>query len=243
LMEALKQYDDLERIAMERKTEEKSKKETRMSRTFLDQLDDFSQASSRGLNPSSRNSSRSRSYSPSPSLNVPRTNQQFNLSSDPNQMLAPPPAAPHGPRSPAPSSSYSKTPPGTPVLDSNLQPTNSIPSADADNLEFQEETGLASFSSTSFVNDIETFGPSAKALGKRKVIEIKATELAPLSNANRDNSDNESHSFKEDGVESEDGENDETLWHPAPILYVYDAAAERTQQRIRDGHAFMDMGT
>jgi len=80
-----------------------------------------------------------------------------------SQNLAPPPAAPHGPRSPIPISLHSRTPsPPTPKLEPYL---NGLSSYDHD--------GRGSMNGYENEDD-QPSKPSAKALGKRKVIEADA---------------------------------------------------------------------
>ncbi|KAJ7251204.1 hypothetical protein C8J57DRAFT_1723124, partial [Mycena rebaudengoi] len=114
LIEALQLYDDLERVAIEREAEDRSRTEFRMDQRQLITEDGT-------LRPDGGSSSRSRSPSPSrqmhhplpshpqviggdltfqqpPAVHTPPHTQQH--ASQPLQTLVPPPAAPHGPRSP-----------------------------------------------------------------------------------------------------------------------------------------------
>jgi len=75
------------------------------------------------------------------------------------QNLAPPPAAPHGPRSPAQMSTHSRTPsPGTPNLEPHMNGDDDI------------HDSLSLYGSD---DDHYLPKPSAKALGKRKVVEAE----------------------------------------------------------------------
>lgn len=49
--------------------------------------------------------------------------------------------------------------------------------------------------------------------------------------------DRNSLSAEENQVESDQEEDERDLWLHPPVKYAYDAAAERTQQRIRDATA------
>lgn len=48
--------------------------------------------------------------------------------------------------------------------------------------------------------------------------------------------------FSVDDRPMSDDEDDADGWQHRPVQYVYDAAAERTQQRIREGHALVVNG-
>lgn len=97
--------------------------------------------------------------------------------------------------------------------------------------------------------------PSAKALGKRKVVELPPDDDRTCSASKNDaacsyrftgafdpndifyNHPNDSF-HNNTNNNSEESESEEgrarNPWH-RPVHYVYDAAAERTQQRIREG--------
>ncbi|KAE9403811.1 hypothetical protein BT96DRAFT_917357 [Gymnopus androsaceus JB14] len=138
LLAALVQYDDLQRVAIERKTEEKSRKETRMDRraiATLEQLQQVEEDASTGAGGSAA-MRRSRSRSPSPAASneasavavqhpfpqhphslLPHPAQQLAAQHPPHthspeipgQTLAPPRAPPHGPRSPASMQGHART--------------------------------------------------------------------------------------------------------------------------------------
>ncbi|KAK7055193.1 hypothetical protein R3P38DRAFT_2845741 [Favolaschia claudopus] len=136
LMEALKLYDDLKRVALEREVEDRSRGDTKMDprlRQYIGE-DGTLHAEAAGMGGSS---SRSRSPSPAPTRTAivpPVPTMQHPLPSHPQQQhsgepvafqpsppphaqshgaqqsLAPPPAAPQGPRSPGMNSNLSRTP-------------------------------------------------------------------------------------------------------------------------------------
>ncbi|CDO75455.1 hypothetical protein BN946_scf184823.g9 [Trametes cinnabarina] len=247
LLEALRQYDDLERVGIERDAQERSKKEIRMDRSRL-QYDesehsyylDPCQANDSGAGASSSRSpspSPSASPSPAPSLVITPTPsslaQSHPLPPTPHQppvaaanhshpiaqhgsiaSLAPPrPAAPHGPRSPT---HRSNTPSPERLPTVHRLPRTSFESTQS--AARQQQASKPSRESSEEWSDLEQEAktpvrPSAKALGKRKVVDPPAED------------DHES--------DSEDARA-KNPWH-RPIHYVYDAAAERTAQRIREG--------
>ncbi|KAI4521933.1 hypothetical protein K525DRAFT_238595 [Schizophyllum commune Loenen D] len=192
LVEALNQYDDMKRIAQERKVEKRSRQETRMDR----------------------------------------------------HGLAPPPAAPHGPRSPS-SQHHSRTPsPATPPHPPNT--LTNLPILGQSHHHHNILDGVASLSigrHTPVAIEINeqcdtpiepSSKPSAKALGKRRQEEPEASENAP-------NDDDEWEHSSDLYVRNEDDEDDEEKererpWQRQPVHYVYDAVAERRaeQQRIAE---------
>lgn len=94
--------------------------------------------------------------------------------------LAPPPAAPHGPRSPAQASTHSRTPsPSTPNLDPYIMGSSGASGFELQNgmnsMHLHED--MSRGSSTVYEDNSRSYvGPSAKALGKRKVIEEELSE-------------------------------------------------------------------
>ncbi|KAF9556442.1 hypothetical protein CPC08DRAFT_820448 [Agrocybe pediades] len=245
LMEAIKQHDDLERVAMERKAESRSRKETRMDPKQRANLlsESAAVASSDGhVGGSSRSPSpSSRPPSPRPPvslhtrphhLNLSEAGSEVDLNTVGGQNLAPPPAAPHGPRSPAPVSvaNQSRTPsPGTPVLEPPY--TNGIGYAYGDR---DRDDSLSMYASDE--DEHLPPKPSAKALGKRKVVEPEEpVGSVPLGG------DGDSTYFTRDqppfGASGHDPELDEeeenvvlTPFRRPPVKFVYDAVAERTKQ-------------
>ncbi|KAH9856417.1 hypothetical protein C2E23DRAFT_882478 [Lenzites betulinus] len=289
LLEALRQYDDLERVGIERDAQERSKKEVRIDRSQLryDEGEHSYYLEPGQPNPSGAGASSSRSPSPSPSTspspapsfvitptpssnthsnNIPHStsNTHSNIHSHPLppipaplavpaphyppasaashqhpvaqqgsvQSLAPPPHAPHGPRSPThrsntPSperSSAIRAPRGS------IDSTRSVP-------RHQDPSKLKQESSEEWSDldgEVKTpMRPSAKALGKRKVIEPSPEEDRSFD-PNDIFYDHANESFHNtDESDSEEGRA-RNPWR-RPVHYVYDAAAERTQQRIREG--------
>jgi len=81
-----------------------------------------------------------------------------------------------------------------------------------------------------------SFKPSAKALGKRKVVDVELPEPT-FDDIYFD--DREDAVFLPDDQSDSDAEEDMDGWQRRPVRYVYDAAAERTQQRIREGQSLV----
>jgi len=233
LIAALKQYEDLERVAIERKTEERSRKEIRMEHKHRD----IENLASSELFPGITSSRPPTPCSP------PHTPQQLNLAqplpqhppsleidNDPVFLglnLAPPPAAPQGPRSPAPISLHTRTPsPGTQGLDPYLN-------------GHEVHEAMQTPSLNGFGYSYPLVQPSAKALGKRKVVEPDNSLDSP------DDVDvmyfNREHAFPSaDGVDPGfEDENDSRWCHPT-VHFVYDAVAERTRQRLEGRGELVD---
>lgn len=252
LIEALKQYDDMERVAMERKAEDRSRKEVRMDRKQLQYLD---QEGSLQVEPSGGGgtSSSSRSPSPSPLSNtpppatlahpLPRHLPVSHSNLDPtsqSQNLAPPPAAPHGPRSPVQLSIDSRTPsPGTPnhVTTTSSSGISATELQDGLNSLYISHDHLRSEAGV----DVEvraSVKPSAKALGKRKVID--AEEADQTFGPDDMLFEHKDDPFPLDDRPLSDQDNSPEGRYQHPVHYVYDAAAERTQQRIQEGHALVN---
>ncbi|KAF8961590.1 hypothetical protein BDZ97DRAFT_1190000 [Flammula alnicola] len=226
LMEALKQYEDLERVAMERKAEDRSRKETRMDRRHRDYIPVEQSTDGHVGSSSSRTPSPpSRSHSPQPPpMNHPRPHHAQPSESEIDltllgQSLAPPPAAPHGPRSPAQAaSSHSRTPsPGTPKLEPYTYTNGHEFPDDAGSLEGLDD------------NEYKHAKPSAKALGKRKLVE---PETLPGATYDPDDIyDSKEHPFAAgDSLDPEFEEDSDARWRHPPVQFVYDAVAERSRQ-------------
>ncbi|KAL1747805.1 hypothetical protein HDZ31DRAFT_80224 [Schizophyllum fasciatum] len=204
LVEALNQYDDMKRIAQERKVEKRSRQETRMDRQERTE----------------RVSSRPTSVT---------------LHGD---GLAPPPAAPHGPRSPS-MQHHSRTPsPATPphlhTSSTNLSALGSNVLDGVASLSIGRSQAVTVESEEQCATPIEPSSrPSAKALGKRRQEEPEPAEVAP-------NDDEEWEHSSDLYVRNEDDEDEEKEgerpWLRQPVHYVYDAVAERRaeQQRIAE---------
>ena len=77
----------------------------------------------------------------------------------PSQNLAPPPAAPHGPRLPAPISLHTRTPSPGPQVNSHINGHGVY-----EDIQTPSANGLGH-------DDYPSAKPSAKALGKRKLVE------------------------------------------------------------------------
>lgn len=137
-------------------------------------------SSSRSPSPSRRSQSRS---PPSSVMAHPMPHHNPFMHSDPSsQMLAPPPAAPHGPRLPA---QYSRTPsPGTPSFDPNPTASSGVNGVDthsnSNNMRIRDGK---SRSSVLYENEEvkAPIRPSEKALGKRRVVESMVFEGKELS--------------------------------------------------------------
>ncbi|KAH9893941.1 hypothetical protein C8Q73DRAFT_745604 [Cubamyces lactineus] len=267
LLEALRQYDDLER--------ERSKKEIRMDRSRLryDEGEHSYYLEPGQTNPSGAGASSSRSPSPSPSTSpspapslvvtptpsnlshnhplppIPHqpaaaTNHQHPVAQQGSiHSLAPPPPAPHGPRSPT----HRSNTPSPERASLNRAPRTSLESAQGQAGPRQQPSRLNQESSEEWSeldDEVKTpMRPSAKALGKRKVVEPPPDEDRKYSaqtnlqspfdpNDIFYNHSNDSFHISEES-DSEEGKS-KNPWHK-PIHYVYDAAAERTAQRIREG--------
>ncbi|KAK0200973.1 hypothetical protein DFS33DRAFT_1092493 [Desarmillaria ectypa] len=202
IADALQQYDDLERVGLEREAEENSRRDVRMDprqKQLLEQQELLSAMADVHI--------------------VSLLHSDVSAA----QTLAPPPA-PHGPRSPTQTSVHSRT--SSPNVDLTIATLTN---------------GSDSYSSSS--DDlIETpIKPSAKALGKRRLIDAEEADTPfdpdDLFYENRDE-------FPvEDRNDSDSDDSRDVRWHNAhPVHFVYDAAAERTRQRLEKGHALVVNG-
>ncbi|KAJ7715148.1 hypothetical protein B0H16DRAFT_1340175, partial [Mycena metata] len=270
LLEALKLFDDLKRVALEREAEELSRKDVRMDprqRQYLMEHPNHLSTDAPG-----GSTSRSRSASPSgareraplghplpshpqlvgsgaeltyqapphppppalvPTLHSPQMQTQM-------QTLAPPPAAPHGPRLPGASLGLSRTPSPSPSPGGRA-------SLDDDRGHDREHDPRDYFDHGDEYDEEERpVQPSAKALGKRKIMpDLYAGHPAdPLASA--DNLDDRPSTGTHSDPDDDDDDKDTTHMSPARLwahlhqpaqTFVYDAAAERTAERIREGHA------
>ncbi|KAG6908708.1 hypothetical protein DXG01_003641 [Tephrocybe rancida] len=245
LMDSLQQYDDLERVAIERKTEEVSRKETKMDRRQLQQyqqdeflVDPAYAAGGTGTG----GSPPTRSRTPSPMRTVPtqQYHHSHSLSHSETGGLAPPPPAPHGPRSPAHGNNnnayaynLSRTP--SPVLDPGYEALQNGMTG----LRLRGEGGaMPSVVRSSIYDEDVPVKPSAKALGKQRVVE----DDAPEHFGEEDFYEGREETYSVDErIESDDDKSTHEGWpHHRPTQFVYDAAAERTQQRIREGHLLVN---
>jgi len=235
LLEALKQWEDLNRIAIERKVEDRSRREIRMDRRtdYEGSLstDNHTLRSSSSRTPSPA----SRSHSPmAPVQNqlppmthsqpLPHHLQLIDSDNDPGihgYNLAPPREAPHGPRSPLSSSLHSRTPsPPTPKLEPYMN-----------GLEIHDRDDTGSVNGYDDEDEDQPYKPSAKALGKRKVMDPEGTS-GPATLNSEDVYYNNGHAFgATENVDPEFDDDSDGRWHP-PVHFVYDAVAERTRQRL-----------
>ena len=209
LLEALRLYDDLERVAIERETEELSRRDVRMDRGRLQYQDNeygrqievpqahVGDTSSRTPSPSPTDSPavsfQQPAYIPSithPLPRIPFSGHTSNTSSThlsgyaaQNAALLPPPPAPHGPRSPAANHISSRTPSPDRF---NLPPAHhSRTDSSASSRDYHAMrnglSGLQIGQSLPQKDDDEDevstpIKPSAKALGKRKVVDVEESD-------------------------------------------------------------------
>lgn len=264
LMEALRLYDDLERVGMEREAEERSRKETRMDRSHL-RYEDLDRSylepgeahragasSSRSPSPSSHSLSSAPSFvittvapahshplPPIPSSTTTPTakhHQAPPISTQGSiQSLAPPPHAPLGPRSPAHSTGpQSRTPSPERASLKQSVPRSSLDSAPGSLARDMSRLGVHNRDNTESDIHETPVRPSAKALGKRRQIEPTESDRGfDPDDIFYDNADDQSR-HNDDSLESDSDDGRHHRWHQ-PVQYVYDAAAERTQERIRQG--------
>ncbi|KAF9529031.1 hypothetical protein CPB83DRAFT_279585 [Crepidotus variabilis] len=228
LMDVLSQWQDLNRVAIERKVEHRSKKETRMERkeyeSSISTLDSslidhippsrshspiFASPKSHAAPPSTY-SDHPHNHSRQPSLQ----DHESDTSLHHQQNFAPPPSAPHGPRLPVPAMGppRSRTPSpvriGPPYSNGRLETT-----ADSDSSFSPEEE--------------EPPQPSAKALGKRRVVE---PEVALDREFDPDDIYYSNNRVGQSSRESTIGPGEDPRWRPPQAKFVYDAVAERTRQ-------------
>jgi len=222
LVESLRMYDDWERVGFETDAEQWSqndgvKRPRKHEGTKFDRHSpDDGVDRSRSLSPVPRGHRPGTSPGNTPSMKLqPVPAHTSNI-----QNLAPPPPAPHGPRLPSPNQPRSRTP----------SPQRSI--GDITTRSGYLSGGRMSLSEMGDDSDgydvVTPIGLSEKALGKRRVVE----EDDRLSDAG-------DSFFGQDQVRAGSSDSLNLIpvdghrrpWHPV-VHYVYDAAAERTQQRI-----------
>ncbi|KAI6030297.1 hypothetical protein EDC04DRAFT_87826 [Pisolithus marmoratus] len=256
LLGALGMYDDLARVAIERATEERSKREVRMNRRQLDeQLGEppgGHSGSPRTASPplpspptSPRQQFEMPTVVPSPNHPLPRippnlmpsapslaqiTSQHYHSQATTPTLLAPP--HPLGPRSPSQPQAYSRTP--SPDRMQRLSRNNS-PESRKDSLpEGLERIHIEDDKLTS--EEVHTpIRPSEKALGKRPVV----YEPDVYDSGDPYSDRNAASSFRDSVVDSD---SDEVAYVPKrpPVHYVYDAAAERTAQQLKEGRVLVN---
>ncbi|KAH9988894.1 hypothetical protein BJV77DRAFT_1019728 [Russula vinacea] len=270
LTSVLRVYDDIERIGIEREAVERSRQETRLDRSknvvdergYVHHLD----LPPTTLGSTSRSPSPSPSPSPQPHFSIPAALQphagqphplppipvqyQPNYGA-PQQSLALPPPAPHGPRSPGLVSHRSHTPSpersglGRPPLlatvpdDPSEAPNGGapkqtsplgilVPRRDADR---DDNAGDVD-------GEIRTpIRPSAKALGKRRVVEAEepdpdAFNPDDIFYERTDGREARNTAQDDSGMSDSDSDSHHRGWPQQPVHYAYDAVAERTQQLL-----------
>lgn len=173
--------------------------------------------------------------------------------SDPNlpgTTLAPPPAAPHGPRSPAQPPLNSRTPSPTPRIEPYAYvPPNGMAHGHRHGHGYERGYSQGEDTAEEEEEEEELHVPSAKALGKRKLVEpetrVSGREwflflplllgLIPFSSVAAFDSD-DIYDDREipyaDGNGSEPDFEDDTdaRWRHPPVKFAYDAVAERSRQ-------------
>ncbi|EPS98820.1 hypothetical protein FOMPIDRAFT_1037243 [Fomitopsis schrenkii] len=270
LMEALRLYDDLERVGIEREAEERSRKETRMNRNQLRYEDiDHSYlgpgethhagSSSRSPSPSSPSLSSAPSFvittaspaaqpthshtHPLPPIPSPVATPTAKHHHAPPiatqgsmQSLAPPPHAPLGPRSPAHSNApTSRTPSPERASLRHSAPRGSLDSVPGALTRDMSRLGVQNKDEADCEEPERPIRPSAKALGKRRQVDPTESEHGfDPDDIFYDHADDQSHHNNDDTLDSDSDEARHDPWHQ-PVHYIYDAAAERTKERLRAG--------
>lgn len=161
------------------------------------------------------------------------------------QNLAPPPAAPHGPRSPVPLSisGHSRTP-SPAVLEVQPHLNGYLPASSYEDVS----DSLSSLSSEVLIQ------PSAKALGKRRAddavvapgrewrssleadLDLNLHLAATVDSTDKNYSNRQS--FQSNSCPDPDFEGEQDpRWRRPPVHFVYDAVAERTRKLILDSRA------
>ncbi|KAF8645626.1 hypothetical protein AX16_007708 [Volvariella volvacea WC 439] len=248
LISALHQYDDLERLAREQQVEIQSRLEVRIDRRKIHQLEHENSLSVQAADGVGRSHSRSpspslhsvaRSYSPAPSA------VHYPAHGPSTPTLPPPPPAPQGPRAPPTSShSHSRTPsPGTPSIDVHAAtPAVNENFSGVDNGFSLLDAHHHVMPTQSDTRTLDGDQPSAKALGKRREEPVDVVEPPKSPDSLFEASEGVfSHQEDNQDSDSEKSTTNHNPWH-RPVQYLYDAAAERTQQRIRDGHTMLVNG-
>ncbi|PFH50012.1 hypothetical protein AMATHDRAFT_75881 [Amanita thiersii Skay4041] len=254
LISALRQHEDIERVALERRTEDLSRKMTRIDPRHMQYSE--GEALRPEYAPSFDSTISSRSPSPSLRSDTPpyqtlahpqpfhHSRSQSSLENGSQvQLLAPPPAAPHGPRSPQISMHSRTSSPGTPLHDqarsgndvhiqngmTNMHIRDHRPQAPVDTHEDNQQHDEEEYT---------PIKPSAKALGKRRLVESVILDSGTEGDPDMYKTKRDSTYSMDDERPGSDAEDDGSRGWTRPVVkYVYDAAAERTQQRIRDATA------
>ncbi|KAG2035483.1 hypothetical protein BDR03DRAFT_962355 [Suillus americanus] len=242
LIGALRMYDDIMRVVEEQVAVEISRRDVKMDRRHMENeyLGDYGGGSSRTPSPMPSPPASPRQHDlppvvPSQNHPLPRVPPALSpghpyYSSPPQNMSTPtllaPPPPPMGPRSPA----FPSRPP-SPDRGGLVRPSrgNSL-----------ENTGGALDRLHMDEHDVEEeevkspVRPSAKALGKRRVVE-------EVDDDQHDSSDSYYKPRRESAVFDSDeevrgGDHANAMWtRRQHTQYVYDAAAERTAQHLREG--------
>ncbi|KAF9219339.1 hypothetical protein BS17DRAFT_427154 [Gyrodon lividus] len=250
LMSSLRIYDDLAMIAVEKAMEDKSRREVRMDRRQLD--DDYIAeplgtytSSSRGPSPPlpSPPASPHQQFEmppvvPSPNHPLPRippsllpgtpslnqiASHHYPSQANTPTLLAPP--HPLGPRAQIITPSRTPSPDRIPARPSRHSSVDSGKEHLSDGMERMniEDNPLNSD------EDAHTLiRPSSKALGKRRVIE-DLDDYEPSNTFFKDDP------YGRDSALESDSDDLGLLPKRPPTRYVYDAAAERTEQHLREG--------
>ncbi|KAI0688491.1 hypothetical protein BC835DRAFT_306317 [Cytidiella melzeri] len=261
LTEAIRLYDDLERVGLEREAEERSKKETRIDRSRV-YYDQDGQALLEPPQPyygggSSHSPSPAPSPSPSPTPSgmaaLSNTTHNHHLTHRPapiptltsnsyvhhphisSPSLAPPPPAPHGPRLPTHSTatrSRTPSPDRSSVAHSNYQHdryTDVMLHHAAGKLRLADDS--SSLPEESEDEDEEPPKPSAKALGKRRQVEVDESESFDPDDLFYEHANEATRANEPSDDDSDDMQR--TWQHHHPVQYAYDAAAERMKARLQ----------
>lgn len=109
-----------------------------------------------------------------------------------------------------------------------------------------------SYKDESEEEDHEVLRPSAKALGKRRQANLDESECqcSPSSVVGLDSTADDSAAFDpddlfyehtnesrpSDNLSDDDSDDNQRPWHHQPVHYVYDAAAERMKERLKEAH-------
>lgn len=234
LVGVLLMYDDLARIAIENATEERSIREVKMPKGQLDdqlpeRLGTFTESSRASPPVPSPPTSPRQQFEmpiivPSPNHPLPRIPPHHHSQATTPTLLAPP--HPLGPRSPAQIVLHSRTPSPDRLQRSAgyNPPVGKEPLSDG-----VEPIHDASDSEEEILTPIR---PSAKALGKRRVVDNPDA----YDSSDQLHDRNGTASVRDSGLDS-DSEEAGLLPKRPPTRYVYDAAAERTAQHLKEGRA------
>jgi hypothetical protein len=271
LQEALRLYDDLAQLAVERKTQQKSKKDFQSQQKNSDEMSDLHQQSQQEQDRPGFKHLAQKSLLLSdlaltiPSTSIPSTNQSpsargLDSEGSPHQHMA----IPNHPTPSSPSQYHLDQSSINSLHKLSLEPlshhhvlairaneprsslnlaSSALPSVkvtdtshDSSSLQYAEsisalpsmqESQYSSVSSSSS-HEVEYIVPSAKALGKQRLIIDYSYDNQEIysDESNRETRFTAAHT--EDSVADVD-----ILYQPRSIHYVYDAAAERTQQFVQ----------